>query len=428
MFKKIAKTIFPKRLLNLRHLVFAWYGAKKFDHPSKKMHVIGITGTSGKSTTTYILRTILELAGHTVGSLSTIDFYIAGKEKLNDQKMTMLGKTANQRLLKEMVDANCDIAIVETTSEGVVQHRHKFIDYNTVALTNLYPEHIESHGSFENYKNEKVKLFKYAASRGKNRVAIVNRDVEQSDEFLSYNFSKKITFGLTPGNLHLANVKVNKKGLSFTIDNHEMYSPMYGEHNASNILAAVSIARSLNTSWSVILDAVSELQNPPGRIEFIAEAKQYGFDVIVDYAFEPVALEGLYKVVDMLEPRRIIHVCGATGGGRDKSRREPIGKIVGEKADIFIATDEDPYDEDPRVIIDSVVKGAKSAGMKPGEDLHIVVDREDAIKKAINMARKGDLILVTGKGSEQGMCVAHGNMISWDDRKIVKKAILDLPL
>src|SRR3989338_1000635 len=158
------KKIIPKKVLNLRHLFFAWYGAYKYAFPSEDLLVIGITGTSGKSSTTYFLRQMLEVQGFKVGSLSTIDFYVAGGNKLNDQKMTMLGKYKIQKYLRQMVDKKCDIAIVETTSEGRVQHRHRFINYDMMMLTNLYPEHIESHGSFENYKQAKLDLFKYVAS------------------------------------------------------------------------------------------------------------------------------------------------------------------------------------------------------------------------------------------------------------------------
>lgn len=438
--KKLFKKIIPKKFLNFKHLFFAWYGAVKYKHPSEELLVIGITGTSGKSTTAYLLRQLLEKAGFVVGSLSTIDFYVAGQNKLNDTKMTMLGRTAIQKYLREMVNKKCDIAIVETTSEGIVQYRHKFINYDYVLLTNLYPEHIESHGSFENYKNAKLKLFKYTAN-GKTKIlkgekivkkVFVNENIEQAQEFFNFNFSKKIGFGkkgeevftkTLDNEFVLNNVKTTLSGLKFYVNNEELNTSLFGEHNALNILSAISVARELKVDWSKIKKAVKNFDGVPGRIEFIKESESFGFQTIVDYAFEPIALKSLYKVVKVLKPKRVIHVCGSAGGGRDKSRREPIGKIVGKHADFCIVTNEDPYDEDPTEIIKQVSAGAKKVGKKIDKDLFEILDRREAIQKAINLAEKGDLILVTGKGSEQAIVVDGGKKIPWDDREEIRKSL-----
>ena len=426
--KQTVKKLIPKKLLNLRHLFWAWYGAFKYHHPSEELMVIGITGTSGKSTTAYLLRQILESASMRVGSLSTIDFYVAGEEKLNDQKMTMLGKMQIQKYLREMVDKKCDVAIVETTSEGRVQYRHSFINYDMMALTNLYPEHIDSHGSFEAYKQAKLDIFEYVANhkskiinqKSIGKTAIVNGNSEYKDEFLQFDFDKKIIFGT-----NILNQQTKNDGLHFEIENHKLQAPMYGEHNIYNIVGAVTIARELNISWEVIEKAVSSFKNVPGRNEFISEAKEKGFDVIVDYAFEPVAMEKLYQVVDLLKPTgKIIHVFGSTGGGRDKDRRFKLGEMIGKRAAICIVTDEDPYEDDPIEIIDDVASAVTKQGKELEKNVFKILDRKEAIGKAVEMAEKGDLILITGKGSEQGMCVAGGKMIVWDDRKIVRDFIV----
>ena len=216
-FRQSIKKIIPKGLLNLRHLWYAWYGSRKYGRPSEKLLVIGVTGTSGKSTTVFMLRQLLESAGFKVGSLSTIDFHIAGENKLNDQKMTMLGKMQIQKYLREMVDKDCEIAILETTSEGAVQYRNRCINYDIMILTNLYPEHIESHGSFENYKKAKLGIFR-RASTGRRKVltnpkfeslhsdgsgeiekiAMVNGDIAESEEFLGAGwFGSWLVFGKT---------------------------------------------------------------------------------------------------------------------------------------------------------------------------------------------------------------------------------------
>lgn len=460
-----------KKLKNFLHFFYAFYGAIRFGFPSEKLLVIGITGTSGKTSTIHFLRQVLEQAGFKVGSLSTADFYIDGELKLNDKKMTMVGRYFIQEKLREMVNKKCDIAIVETTSEGYLQHRHKFINYDLMALTNLYPEHIEAHGGFENYKRAKLGIFEYVAKCKRKschaefisasqkilkqvqddiipKTAVVNGKSEYADEFLQYDFDRKIVFGQIPplvgevpaqagGGVQVSNtnplsispyegeglnkVQTSKDGLQFTLNNTQYFAPLYGEHNAENLACVVAITKSLNISEEKIKQAIAQIKSPPGRIEFIKEAEERGFQVIVDYAFEPVALQKLYEVVALLQPKRVIHVCGSTGGGRDKARREPIGKLVGKKADIFIVTDEDPYDEDPLEIIKQVSAGAQAVGKKIGENLFEILDRKEAIEKAILLTQTGDLILITGKGSEQKMCTAGGQMIDWDDREVVRK-------
>jgi UDP-N-acetylmuramoyl-L-alanyl-D-glutamate--2,6-diaminopimelate ligase len=446
------KKIIPKKILNLKHYFYAFFGCLKYKNPSKDIYVIGITGTSGKSTVSYILRQILEKAGYTVGALSTIEFYIAGEQKMNDKKMTMLGKMEIQKYLREMVQKKCDIAIIETTSEGALQHRHRFINYDMLIFTNLYPEHIESHGSFENYKNAKLSIAKYI-SRSKRKHAfeiskkfnfknqkvigktlVINGNSEHAKDFTRFSFENKYVYlrNDQPAFLSFDNaieakdIREDLSGLHFRIDHKSFLAPLHGKHNISNLLCALAGASGLGISFEEAIVFIKSLEAAPGRIEFIKEAEEKGFKIIVDYAFEPVALKSLYEVVKLFKPERIIHVCGATGGGRDKGRRKPIGKIAGAGADIFIVTDEDPYDDDPMEIMQTVAEGAKSAGKKLNKDLFIILDRREAIKKAISVAKKGDLILITGKGSEQAMCVANGVLLPWDDRNVVREELKNI--
>jgi len=416
-----------KKINNFRHLSFAWWGSVKYHHPSEELLVIGITGTSGKTSTIHFLRQVLEFAGFKVGSLSTADFYINGKLQLNDKKMTMVGKMFIQEKLREMVNVGCQIAIVETTSEGRLQHRHRFINYDTIVLTNLYPEHIEAHGGFENYKQAKLDIFEYVANcklkvnkviKSIKKTAIVNGGGEWANEFLQFGFERKIRYQIAD-----SRYQITKQGVEFESEGNKYFAPVYGKHNIENLLAVIAVAKSLNISQEKIVEAIAKIQPPPGRLEFIHESESKGFQVIVDYAFEPKALQALYEVVDLLAPvGKIIHVCGSTGGGRDKARREPIGRLVGERADIFIITDEDPYDEDPEGIMEQVKVGALKAGKIEGENLFMILDRREAIKKAIELAQPGDLVLITGKGSEQKMCIKNG-MIPWDDREIVREVM-----
>lgn len=455
--KSHLRKIIPKPLINQYHYGLSALAVRKYNYPSDKLFVIGVTGTSGKSSVISFLRQVLESAGFRVGSLSTVDFYIAGEKQLNDQKMTMLGRAMTQEYLQKMVDAKCDIAIVETTSEGAVQFRHRHINYDIMVLTNLYPEHIDSHGSFENYKGAKLSIFKHVANcKHKNvtdlvgdkitllltekiipKQAVVNADIEWTDEFIDYPFDKTFVFSRNDEVLHVEKQKLDyetnlvlgknidhtKDGLAFDWNGYHVTAPLFGEYNVMNLLSLIGVAHAMGITPETIIKGITTVTGAEGRLEFIKESEPHGFQVIVDYAFEPVAIEELYKVVCLLQPERIIHVFGSTGGGRDVSRRSSVGTFVGNHADICIVTDEDPYDDDPMEIINDVADAVRTTGKEDGKNLFIELSRKQAIAMAIDMARKGDMILVTGKGSEQGMVIANREIVPWDDRKEVRAAI-----
>ena len=407
------------------HYCLAVLAVFLYRNPSKNLKVIGVTGTSGKSTTCYLLTKLLEGAGYKVGLASTIMFKVGEKEWLNDQKMTMVGRFQLQRLLRDMVKAGCEYAIVETTSEGINQSRHKGIWYDVAVFTNLYPEHIESHGSFENYKAAKLKLFKKLESdpmktiRGEAvpKVLIANSDDASAEDFLDFDIDNKIRFSKTQTQAF----KATMKGLSFVFEGTSFTVPILGAHNLGNILAAVSVGVSQGIDLGVMSHVLETVTGIPGRIERIDEGQDFG--VIVDYAFEPVAMAGLYETIKDFKPKRIIHVIGSAGGGRDKSKRSKLGAFVTELADVMIVTNEDPYDEDPESIIDDVVSGAALVPVDDQAEVIRIFDRNEAIHKAMGCAKEGDLVLITGKGSEQGMVVKGGEIIPWDDREIAREAL-----
>ncbi|MBI5022694.1 MAG: UDP-N-acetylmuramoyl-L-alanyl-D-glutamate--2,6-diaminopimelate ligase [Candidatus Magasanikbacteria bacterium] len=409
------KKFIPRLLKKFYHFTLAKLAAFVYGYPSRKLTVVGITGTGGKSSTVYLLARLLEAAGWNVGATSTVFFKIGKSEKLNDKKMTMLGRFQTQKMLRQMVQAGCKVAIIETTSQGIEQFRHLDIDYNTVVLTNLYPEHIEAHGGFENYKRAKGKLFATYP-----KTIIVNGDDANSKYFLNFPAENKIKFGLAD----LQNLKLNGQGIHFVWNNARFNLPILGKFNAYNALCALTIAKSLGLSIEEIAKAAPAMTNIPGRLEFINEGQP--FKIIVDYAYEPKAMIGLYETIKMIPHQKVIHVLGSTGGGRDKARRPILGQIVGEQADYAIITDEDPYDEDPREIINQVTEGALKAGKKQDKNLWKILDRREAIAKALALAQAGDLILITGKGAEQAICIANEKKISWDDRAITRKILKNM--
>ena len=440
----IIKKIIPQKLFNILqpayHYLLNFIAALVFRFPSNQLTVIGVTGTTGKTTVVYMAAEILKHAGKNVGYTSTAMFSDGQDEWLNDKKMTMLGRFFTQRMLRKMVKNGCDTAIIETTSEGIVQYRHRFINYDTVVFTGLYSEHIDSHGSFENYKKAKQKLFEHVGRCKKKNICgrkdyktvIVNLDDEHAEDFLKFNADRKIGF-TQKVNMKVKDSEVekiiykyegvNKQGIHFTFGKQHIQTCIFGKFNAMNATIAGCIGKTLGVEEHAIKVGLEKIKSLPGRIERIDEGQN--FTVIVDYAFEPVAVTKLYETIAVLESRKIIHVLGSCGGGRDIARRAELGRIAGRGADYVIVTNEDPYDDNPMDIINDVAKGAKESGKIENENLFLIEDRRQAIKKAIVLAKDDDTILITGKGSEQAIAIANGKLEPWDDRSVVRELLQD---
>lgn len=451
IIKKIIPALLLQKLRPIYHFGLNWLAAAWHRNPSNKLIVIGVTGTTGKTTTVYLIAKMLESAGLKAGYTSTAMFCDGKKEWLNAQKMTMLGRFFTQKMLAKMVKNNCQIAIVETTSEGIVQFRHRFINYDILVFTGLYPEHLEAHGGFQNYKKAKTELFahlkkckKKKLSQKIEKTAIINVDDEHAEDFLRFWAEKKYGFGVKSQkseqaksrneskvesldfeNLNLIkaeNIEIKNARASFSVKNMRVNLNILGDFSAINALAAMTAGLALGIDLEKLKKGIESVRGIPGRLERIEEGQ--AFSVIVDYAFEPQALAKLYETVSSIPHAKIIHVLGSAGGGRDKSRRGPLGKIAGEKADIVIVTNEDPYDEDPSAIIGQVAKGALAAGKKMGENLFQIEDRKQAIQTALKLAKKNDMVLITGKGCEQAICASNGKKIKWDDREAVREILL----
>jgi UDP-N-acetylmuramoyl-L-alanyl-D-glutamate--2,6-diaminopimelate ligase len=442
MLKKLLRRLSPRFLISLYHNLLARIAAFVYRNPSEKMVVIGVTGTNGKSTTVEFIGRILEGAGNKVGWTSTAGFKIGKKEWVNDQKMTMLGRFQTQKMLKQMLKAGCTHAIIETSSQGILQSRHIGINYDVAVLTNLTPEHIEAHGGFEAYKKAKQVLFKKTkhSKRKKfkgevlEKVAVVNINDEHGEDFLSIGLDRSYGFGID-GKVKAGekvrpmsvvpvlvnDVKFESTGTKFGLNGKEWKLNLIGGFYLEDALAAIAVCSALQIDEKVIKKSVQGLKAVPGRLELIEN--KLDVTVIVDYAYEPYALKALYNAVKLIEHKRVIHVVGSAGGGRDVARRAILGKMSAKMDDVVIVANEDPYDEDPMQIINDVADAAKKAGKKDGEDLFRILDRQEAIDSAIEMAKKGDLVLITGKGSEPVMAVANGKKAKWDDRKAARKSI-----
>lgn len=451
MLKRLIKQALPPSVMAAYHKTLAVVADLAYGRPSSRMVVIGVTGTNGKTTTANMVARLLEGAGKTVGLATTCNFRIAGKERLNDTKMTMLGRFRLQRLLKEMADAGCAYAVVETSSEGIAQYRHLGVRYDVAVFTNLTPEHIESHGSFEAYKAAKLKLFKKLETddqktlEGSGRVpkvAVVNLASPHAKDFLAVKANKKFGYYLPRAEGHeaekgpavtewpIAIVKAMEPAYgngkaSFMVRDVRFTSPFLGPANVENALAAIAVGMSQGIELEVMAWALAEMSAVPGRQERVDDGGP--IMGMVDYAHEPEAIRKLYEMLRELPRKRTIHVVGSAGGGRDKARRPLMGKLAAEHADMVVVTNEDPYDEDPKKIIEEVAAGARGAGKKDGVDLFVVEDRGEGLAKAVALAGPGDLVLATGKGAEQWICVADGEKVRWDERDALRAALKGKP-
>lgn len=432
--KRLIKKIVPQVLINFYHLLWAIAAGLIYRFPSRKMIVIGITGTKGKSTTINLAGRILEEAGFKIGWISSLNIKIGESQQLNPWHITMPGRLRLRRLLKKMVSKGCQYALIEVTSEGIKQWRHWGVDFDLVCFTNLAPEHIETHGGFENYKRAKGKIFKNLASSSvKNfsfsnfqpepvpKTIIANKDDPYSWYFLDFGADRKITFGIKKeADLKPSKYTVLKQGLKFKLEGIEFQTNLIGKFNLYNVLAALSIAYSQKVDLRVIKKVLSRIQGLPGRMEFIKEGQD--FKVVVDLAHTPDSFKAVFETLqqtffDDPEFGRYICIFGAAGGGRDQWKRPQLGKIAEKFCDKIILTNEDPYWEDPDQIIEDIKQGIEDQNK-----VEKIKDRRKAIHYGLELADKGDLVAVLGKGTEATQ-VIKGEKFEWDDREVVREEL-----
>ncbi len=436
--KSLIKKIVPKQVFSLYHLAWAFFSALFYGFPSKDMVVIGITGTKGKSTTVYLLAKILEEAGLDIAVSSSLIFKIKEKEWVNPYHMTMVGRHRMQKLFYNAKKAGCKYVIVEVTSEGIAQSRHKFIDFDIVVFTNLSEEHLETHGGFENYKKIKGKLFKSLENSKKKIIddkkikkgMVVNADDENSDYFLSFFADRKYTFGLkgkcravvddiekciAPSVFH-----VSETGSSFILNDCDFNLHLLGEFNAYNTVCAIACSDMLGVDYKHAKKAIEKIKEIPGRMKFIKTGQK--FSAIVDLAHTPSSFEAVFETVNLMkkEGTKIISLFGAAGGGRDKWKRPELGRIAAENSDVIILANEDPYDENPKEILQNIKEGIDKSQFSG--KLEIILDRKEAIKKAISQTGENDIVLFLGKGTERTMVLGK-EKIPWNEERIVLEEI-----
>ena len=382
-----------------------------YNNPSQKINVVGVTGTNGKTTTTFLTKSIIEKAGYEAGLIGTINYQIG--EKMITAQETTPESVELQRLIAEMVEAKIKFAVMEVSSHSAIQHRIENIDFKTAVFTNITTEHLDYHKTISNYMNAKLELFK---NLRKDSFAVLNADDEFSEYFADRTNAKILWYGIKNDADIKAEICRESTSdimikLKYSGKEIDMKMPFVGVHNVYNVLAAVASAISLGFELDVIKSGIETAPTVPGRLESVPCNR--GFEVVVDYAHTPHALETVLQALRNLVKGRILLVFGC-GGDRDKEKRPLMGRIADEKSDIFWLTNDNPRSEDPLNIIDGI-----KVGIKPGRSFHTQINRHKAIADALSEAKDGDLVLVAGKGHEKYQIIKD-TITPFDDREVIK--------
>ncbi len=430
--RKAAHSAISTDTKNKLHKVEATLAASRYGYPARKLKIIGITGTNGKTSVCHYITQMLEESGKKVGMLTTVAISIAGKRILNKSKMTTLNAWELHRYLRQMVDAGCEYAVVETTSHALDQNRVYGIYYEAVAMTNITHEHLDYHKTMSAYQQAKEKLFSHNP-----QVAVVNGDDPAAQAFLKYRASQKYTYGIldslrpktalpkpdiAASSLRTSQDKTFFK-LTTPLGEDEVCVPLIGRFTIANILAAVAVCISQSIPLEHMKKTLAHLRPVEGRLEPV-EAGQ-PFTVLVDFAHTPDALQQVYNTLRPMVQGRLIAVLGATGN-RDKTKRPILGALAGRYADLVIVTNEDPGTEDPGSIINEVAAGIprgrpskKEAEQGEGLWWWRILDRREGIAKALSLAQRGDLVIITGKGGEHVMAMGT-ELIPYNDVKVIQ--------
>ncbi|MBD3879320.1 MAG: UDP-N-acetylmuramoyl-L-alanyl-D-glutamate--2,6-diaminopimelate ligase [Quinella sp. 1Q5] len=427
--KNISALIVPDMFNALAVIVPYFY-----DYPARAMRVIGVTGTNGKTTTTYLLREIFSAAALSVGLIGTIQILIG------DAAYPVQNTTPNvidlQHILADMRQKKIQVVIMEVSSHALVENRVAGVEFDTAIFTNLTQDHLDFHGTMKNYLRAKTRLFDMVSRRGhkQNKTAVINVDDAASSEILKHYSCDKILYGLdNSANLRGAELDIRADGMKFKIRGGfgvmNLGLHVTGLFNVYNVLAAVGAALAENIRLDVIKQALENFKSVPGRFERIFSDAP--FEVIVDYAHTPDGIKNVLETARQIVKGKVITVFGC-GGDRDHSKRPIMGKLAAELSDLVIATSDNPRTEDPEKILDDVEAGIREAikPLVPSPQSLVptyerIADRRAAIFRAIELAEAGDVVLILGKGHETYQLLNTGR-IHFDDREVAKEAITEV--
>ncbi len=391
--------------------------------PGRGLKVIGVTGTNGKTTTSFMIHRMLQNSGYKTALMSTVAWGVGDEIKPQIQHYTNVPTPELMKRLKVIRAAKVDYVVMEVTSHALAQNRVWGIPYSVAVLTNLTHEHLAYHGTFERYRDAKRKLFKRANKNKRGmRAGVINAD-DPSAEFFASDINNPITYGLKSGDIKAKNVQLKPAGIEYDIEvsdaKYHISSHLAGSFNVENSLAAVGVGRVLGLSVEQIEKGIGALQYVEGRMTKVVAGQD--FDVIVDYAHTPDSYEKLFKDLRPVVKGKMIVLGGSLGGG-DKAKRPAQGRLSGKYADEVIICEEDDRLEDPQQIMDDIAAGAKESGKQLDKDLFMIHDRVEAINFAVKRAKKGDTLLLLGKGHEKTIERADGEH-PWDEIAVAKKAL-----
>ncbi len=423
-----AKRNFQK-IKNIYHLLKAIIANFRFMFPSRKITVIGVTGTNGKTTTVQMIGKVLEATGRKVAVYSTINFKIGDEEEINKTKFTTQSAWSLQKFIAKALKNNCEYLVLETSSHALDQFRVWGVDYNMAVVTNITREHLDYHLTMADYRKTKLKLFKTVANswRRTTRTAIINQDMEKYQDFILPKMDENFLYSLkskkteAEKNIQMTAEKILAKGFEsqFLVNGTDFKLKLPGKFNIENALVAICVGVSQGIAMDTISKKLAKIESIPGRMDFVKNKK--GLKIIVDYALTPDSMEqigAMLKTIKKQSEAKLIWVFGSCGN-RDQGKRPIMGEIVSRFADYTIVTNEDPYDEDPVKIIEAIESGIKN---KNKEKFARIVDRKKALKKALEIAKKGDVVLVTGKGAEENMLIGS-KKIPWNDKRVIQKIL-----
>lgn len=417
--EKIPALIVPDMLKSLAVIVPYFY-----DYPAKNFRVIGVTGTNGKTTITYMIRAILMAAGYKVGLIGTIQMMIG--DEIFPVKNTTPNVIDLQHTLNEMRDKNVDYVVMEVSSHALAENRIAGIEFDTAIFTNLTQDHLDYHKTMENYRDAKAKLFDIVSRAGTkfNKTAVINLDDAAGEIMLEHTLCNKITYGIEKNcDLRAVDVDVKASGTNFKITypllptSYSLNLHVTGIFNVYNVLAAIGATLAEKISPEIIKSALENFKSVHGRFEKIFA--DVPFTIIVDYAHTPDGVKNVLETARQIVKNKIITVFGC-GGDRDNTKRPIMGKIAAELSDIVIATSDNPRTEDPEKILQQIEVGVKE---KIGDKFfESIVDRRQAIFRAVQIARAGDIILILGKGHENYQ-ILKDKTIHFDDREVALEAV-----
>jgi UDP-N-acetylmuramoyl-L-alanyl-D-glutamate--2,6-diaminopimelate ligase len=418
----------PDTRIALAEAAAGFYG-----HPARSLGMVGVTGTDGKTTTTHLIAHVLNATGHPAGYLSSVEFGLPQSAELNASHMTTLEANEVQRHLAACRDAGARYAVVEASSIGLDMHRVDQCEFDVGVFTNLTQDHLDYHGTMENYRWAKAKLFRMvdqSIDKGFAKCAVVNGEDHSAHDMASQTRHPELHYAVDGravwGGIAdiLASVtRVDERGTVFQAAfegcDVEARTPLLGDFNVSNCLAAIGVAVSQGMSFKDAVAALATFRGVPGRMEIIDEGQP--FRVIVDIASTEQAMRNVLRVLRAATKGGIIVVFGAAGE-RDVERRSGIARAVAEAADAAVITNEDPRSESPSSILDEIAIALRGCGWRDGDQFTAIEDRREAIAHAFALAKAGDTVLLAGKGTEQSIVIGTTHH-PWDERAVARELL-----